>query len=133
MTSPVEPVEIAHRFVELWYAPERESELRSLLADDYVHHAPRADLDADQFLRQLAAVNSALSDVEYRVVHALVEADMVAVYVTAEATHAGDFFGAPATGRRVSTAGACFLRVEDGRIAEDWDAWALHTILLQGS
>jgi steroid delta-isomerase-like uncharacterized protein len=129
----MEQLEVAHRFVELWYAPERETELRSLLADGYLHHAPRADLDAEQFIGQLAYLNAALSDIDYRVLHAVADGEIVAVYVTAEATHTGDFFGAPATGKRVSTAGACFLRVGDGRIAEDWDAWALHTILVQPS
>jgi steroid delta-isomerase-like uncharacterized protein len=126
-----ESIEIARRFVELWYAPERETELRALLADGYVHHTPSGDLGSNQFLGQLGAVNGALSDVDHRVVHAIAGGDMVAVYVTIEATHAGDLFGIPATGKRVSTAGACFLRVADGRIAEDWDAWALQSILSQ--
>jgi steroid delta-isomerase-like uncharacterized protein len=127
----VEPVDVARRFVWLWYAPERESELRALLAEDYVHHAPSGDVDADGFLHGLAAVNAALSSIDYRVVHAVGDGDTAAVYVTVEATHAGDFFGIPATGKRVSTAGACFVRVADGRIAEDWDAWALQSILFQ--
>ena len=53
------------------------------------------------------------------------------MYVTVEATHSGPFFGIEATGKRVSTTGACFMRVADGRIVEDWDAWALQSILLQ--
>jgi steroid delta-isomerase-like uncharacterized protein len=124
-------IQTARRFVELWYAPERESELRALLAGDYVHHTPGADLDAAQFLEALRAMNAALSEVDYDVVHAVADGDMAAIYVTVEATHSGEFFGIPATGKRVSTAGACFLRVAGGRIAEDWDAWALHSILLQ--
>ncbi len=127
----VDPTETARRFVDLWYAQERESELRALLADDYVHHTPAGDLDTAQFLGALDAVNAALSEVDYDVVHAVADGDNVAVYVTVEATHSGEFFGIAATGKRVSTVGACFLRVADGRVAEDWDAWALHSILLQ--
>jgi steroid delta-isomerase-like uncharacterized protein len=127
----VDAAGVARRFVELWYAPEREDELRALLAEEYVHHTPSGDLDGDGFLRQLGFVNAALSDVDYHVVHALAAGDLAAVYVTVEATHSGEFFGIPATGKRVSTAGACFLRIESDRIAEDWDAWALQTILSQ--
>ena len=127
----MEPTEVARRFVELWYAPERESELRELLAECYVHHTPAGDLDTEQFLQQITAVNDALSDVDYEVVHAVADGDLAAVYVTVEATHAGGFFDIPATGKRVSTVGACFLRVADGRVAEDWDAWALQSILFQ--
>jgi steroid delta-isomerase-like uncharacterized protein len=122
---------VARRFVELWYASEREDELRALLRDDYVHHTPSHDFDKEGFLQQVGFVNAALSEVDCDVVHVLVEDDLAAVYVTVEATHSGDFLGIPATGKRVSTGGACFLRAEDGRIAEDWDVWALQTILLE--
>jgi predicted ester cyclase len=122
---------VARRFVELWYAPEREDELRALLADDYVHHTAFHDFDRNGFIEQLAAVNVALSDVDYRIDHVVVDGDRAAVYVSVTATHAGEFFEIAGTGKRVSTVGACFLRVEDGRIAEDWDAWALQSILFQ--
>jgi predicted ester cyclase len=36
------------------------------------------------------------------------------------ATHAGEFMGIPATGRRVTLAGIDISRIEDGRIAEHW-------------
>jgi len=127
----VDPRETASRYVELWYAPEREDELRALLTDDFVHHTTGGDFDRDGFLQQLAAVNAALSEVDYRIAHSVADGDTAAVYVTVEATHAGEFFSIPASGKRVSTAGACFLRVADGRIAEDWDAWALQSILFQ--
>ena len=124
----MDAADLARRCVELWYAPERVDELRSLLADGYVHHTPRADLTADQFIGQLGLINGAWSDIDFRVVHTVVEGDMVAVLVTVEGTQVGELFGTPATGRRVSTAGATFMRIEDGRVAEDWDAWALHTL-----
>jgi predicted ester cyclase len=127
----VGPIDVANRFVELWYAPERLDELRRLLADGYVHHTPSGDVDLDGFLQGLAAVNAALSEIDYRVVHAVVDGDTVGLYVTVEATHSGEFFGIAATGKRVFTAGACFLRVAEETAAEDWDAWALHSILFQ--
>jgi steroid delta-isomerase-like uncharacterized protein len=127
----VGPIDVAHRFVALWYAPEREVELRELLAEGFVHHTPSGNLDIEGFLHGLDAVNTALAEIEYRVVHAVADGATAAVYVTVEATHAGEFFGIPATGKCVSTAGACFLRVAGERIAEDWDAWALNSILFQ--
>jgi steroid delta-isomerase-like uncharacterized protein len=127
----VDAADVARRFVELWYAPKREDELRALLADDYVHHTAFHDFDRDGFIEQLAAVNAALSDVDYRIDHTVADGDRVAVYVSVDATHSGEFFGIAATGNRVSTVGACFLRVADGRIEEDWDAWALQSILFQ--
>jgi predicted ester cyclase len=37
-----------------------------------------------------------------------------------EATHTGDFFGIPPTGKRVSIDGIHILRIADGRVAEHW-------------
>ena len=124
-------VDVARRFVDLWYSPERRDELRSIVADDYVHHSPSGDLDYEQFAGQLDHIVAALAEPEWQVVQAIADGDIVAVYVTFAGVHRGNFFGIPATGRRVTTAGACFMRVVDGRIAEDWDAWALQTILHQ--
>jgi len=127
----VTPVGLARRFVDLWYTDGSTEELRGLVAPDYVHHAPGADLSFDQFAGQLEAIRASLTEPEWEVVHAVADGDLVAVYVTFAGTHTGEFLGVAATGRRVTTAGACFLRVADGRIAEDWDAWALQSVLFQ--
>jgi hypothetical protein len=36
----VTAAERAHRFVELWYTDDSTDELRELVAESYVHHAP---------------------------------------------------------------------------------------------
>ena len=124
-------VDVARRFVDLWYAEGGTDELRAVVTPGYVHHAPGADLTFEQFAGQLELIRASLTDPEWEVRHAVEEGDMVAVYVTFAGTHSGEFFGIAPTGRRVTTAGACFMRLEDGRIAEDWDAWALQSILFQ--
>jgi predicted SnoaL-like aldol condensation-catalyzing enzyme len=124
----IEPIQRARRYVDLWYLPDAEDELRGLLAETYVHHTPSGDFDTEQLLASLRAIRAALSNPSWKVVHALADGSLVAVYVTVEATQSGELLGLPATGRRVSTAGACFMRFQDGRLAEDWDAWALQTL-----
>jgi steroid delta-isomerase-like uncharacterized protein len=127
----IEPIDLARRYVDLWYRPGTEDELRRLLADSYVHHTPSGDFDAEMLISSLRAIGAALSDPDWKIVHALADGPLVAVYVTVEATHTGELFGNPASGRRVSTAGACFMRFDAGRLAEDWDAWALQTLAAQ--
>ncbi len=124
-------VELARRFVDLWYADGSTEELRAVVAEGYVHHAPGADLTFEEFAGQLELIRASLTEPEWQVVHAIEDGDLAGVYVTFAGTHSGEFFGIPATGRRVTTAGACFVRVEDGRIAEDWDVWGLQSILFQ--
>ena len=126
-----EPIELARRYVDLWYLPDTEDELRALLAEGYVHHTPSGDFDTEFLVGSLRAIGAALADSEWQVVHAVADGLLVAVYVTVEATHVAELFGIPATGRRVSTTGACFMRFEGGRLAEDWDAWALQTLVAQ--
>jgi steroid delta-isomerase-like uncharacterized protein len=46
--------------------------------------------------------------------------DRVAVRLTLHGTHAGEFLGVPATGRRVGYVSHEFHRVADGLIAEEW-------------
>ena len=125
------PIDLARRYVDLWYLPGTEDELRALLADGYVHHTPSGDAGAEYLIGALRAIGSALSHPTWEVVHALADGPLVAVYVRVEATHTAELFGIPATGRRVSTTGACFMRFEDGQLAEDWDAWALQTLTAQ--
>jgi steroid delta-isomerase-like uncharacterized protein len=125
------PIDLARRCVDLWYLPDAEEELRGLLADGYVHHTPSGDFGSEQLLASLRGIRAALADPAWDVVHALADGPCVAVYVTVEATHRAALFGIPATGRRVSTAGACFMRFETGRLAEDWDAWALQSLVAQ--
>ena len=124
-------LDLARRFVDLWYTEDADDELRAIVAPGYVHHAPGADLTIDEFAGQLGFIRAALTEPEWQVVHAVEDGDVAAVYVTFAGTHSGEFFGIAATGRRVTTAGACFMRIEDGRIAEDWDVWGLQSILFQ--
>jgi predicted ester cyclase len=123
--------ELVRRKIGLWYEPDRVEELRSLVADDYVHHSANGDLTFDEFAGQLAYLAAAFSEPSFAIVHVLAQADLFAAFITYEAVHTGDFAGVPATGRRVSTVGAYHCRIADGIVHEDWDAWGLLSILRQ--
>ncbi len=120
-----ENVAVVRRLVDLWYRPEASDELAEVLTDDYVHHAPRGDLNAAELAEQLRLISAAFAGITYEIDHVVAEADRVAVFVTVRATHAGNFFGVAATGQEVVMSGATFCRLAHGRVAEDWDAWNL--------
>jgi predicted ester cyclase len=48
------------------------------------------------------------------------EGDKVVARVTMTGTHTGDFWGMPATGRRVEFTGMYMVRIEGGKIVEHW-------------
>jgi len=50
----------------------------------------------------------------------MAEGDMVAATGHFTGTHSGDWFGIPATGKKVKAGYSDFWRVENGRLAENW-------------
>ncbi len=68
----------------------------------------------------VALFHAAFPDMWWHMHDTIVEGDKIVVRTTMEATHTGDFFGIPPTGKRVSLDGIHILRIADGRIAEHW-------------
>lgn len=50
----------------------------------------------------------------------IAEGDKVVARVTMTGTHTGNFWGIPATGRRVNLTGIYIVRIKDGKIVEHW-------------
>jgi len=93
-----------------------------LLADDYVDHTPPPGFEPSrEAQKQVAAFmrdTSSDKSIDLRVI--TIDGDRAAVYWTMAWTQHGDFFGAPADGKRTTMRGADFYRLRDGRIAETW-------------
>jgi steroid delta-isomerase-like uncharacterized protein len=116
------PIEIVRRFTELaWQQGDLEA-AEQLLAEDLVDH------DAMPFdgrkpgreglLQVVAMVRAGLPDLTRTIEEEFSEGDRVVTAFTDRATHSGELFGTPATGRRVVVRGINIVRVRDGRIAE---------------
>jgi steroid delta-isomerase-like uncharacterized protein len=65
-------------------------------------------------------MTSAFTDAEITVDDQVAEGDLVVTRWSAQQTHSGDFFGIPATGKRVSVTGIAINRIVDGKIVEVW-------------
>jgi steroid delta-isomerase-like uncharacterized protein len=50
----------------------------------------------------------------------IAEGDKVVARIVMTGTHTGDFWGIPATGKRVEFTGVYIARIRDGRIVEHW-------------
>jgi steroid delta-isomerase-like uncharacterized protein len=50
----------------------------------------------------------------------IAEADKVVARITMIGTHTGDFWGIPATGKRVEFTGIYIVRIANGKIVEHW-------------
>ena len=93
-----------------------------LLADDISF---RGSLGAEmrgreQFCDYILRVQNAFPDFQNRINQMVAEDDCVVARLTYTGTHRGEIFGIPATGKRISYAGAAFYRIANDRIAEGW-------------
>ncbi|MCB0874715.1 MAG: ester cyclase [Solirubrobacterales bacterium] len=90
-----------------------------LLTDDFRHDGELRGRDGQR--SAVAAFLDAFPDLEHRIDQILAEGDLVAARQTWRGTHAGEFAGVPASGRRVEFGSTAVLEVRDGLIAAAWD------------
>lgn len=62
---------------------------------------------------------SAFPDLRFDEYDFLIDGDRVALLMTATGSHSGDFFGLPASGRRVQAVCAFIYRLQDGAIVHE--------------
>jgi steroid delta-isomerase-like uncharacterized protein len=92
-------------------------------AADYVHHgAEGAEIRGIAAARAFAAALLAASADRVAVVEQQVaEGDLVVTRFVSRGTHTGTFRGVEATGEEWVTEGICISRIDEGKIAEDWE------------
>ena len=93
-----------------------------ILTDDFLFHgslgADRRGIDG--FLDYVDRVRTALDDYRSDIGEMVEDKDAIAVRMTFSGDHQGEFFGVPATGRRISWRGAAFFSFRDGRVSALW-------------
>jgi steroid delta-isomerase-like uncharacterized protein len=95
--------------------------LDGLVAADYVHHNNAMALSLTQFKRGAAWLRAGIPDFRIDVEDMVAEGDRVAIRFVGRGTHAGSLAGETPTGRAVALHGQAIYRIEDGRVAEDWE------------
>ncbi len=90
---------------------------------DYVHHgSDGSQMRGLEAVRAFAAaILAASEDRHASVVQQVAEGDLVATRFVSRGHHTGLFMGIPPTGQAWTTAGINISRIEDGRVAEDWE------------
>jgi predicted ester cyclase len=95
-------------------------------AADYVDHTPsaiREQAGGREGIRlALAVFQKAFPDTRHTIEDLVSEGDKVVARISARATHTGELFGHPPTGKVVTLAGITIYRLVGGRIAERWAA-----------
>ena len=107
-----------------WESVEASDTLGEVYASDVVWHMPGQEVrsieEAKQFIDMF---KTAFPDMQATVEDVVAEGDKVVTRVTIRGTHQGEAeeFGPP-TGKQVEIEGITIHRIEDGKIAEEWNS-----------
>ncbi len=71
------------------------------------------------------------SDAEFTIVDIFGQGDKIVKHWNFKGTHDGDFFGVPATGKRVDLSGTTLVKMKDGKIAAEQDYFDLLSFYTQ--
>ena len=72
------------------------------------------------YLMIIAMMRSGFPDIQWTIKDMITENDKVAVRFTMRGTHQGEFFGVPATERRITVQAMNFYRLADDQIIEEF-------------
>ncbi len=102
--------------------------VRELLADGYTGHvhtlSGTEEHDAGAVAARVKSHAGAFDRVDYDVEDVVCRNGEAAARLTMRAKHRE-------TGRKAKTTGLAILRIEDGRIAEEWSSWDYHGLAAQ--
>jgi steroid delta-isomerase-like uncharacterized protein len=114
-----DPEHLLRSYYDAWSEGDA-SALDGLLADDYCAHvhtlAGTEEHDADELAARIESHADAFEKVEYELEDVLPCDGRVAARVTMHTRHRE-------TEREADTVGLVILRVDDGKIAEEWSSW----------
>ena len=100
------------------------SKVDQYFMENYIQHNPHAGQGRESVKRYFGMLFTAFPDWKGDIEHIMAEGDKVIMVVNWSGTHKGDFMGAKATGKKVTTRTADVIRIENGKIAEHWDVVA---------
>ena len=105
--------------------------LDEVVAEDFIQHdegSGRADtrqpeLSGREVTRaHFTKLREGIPDYRLEIRKIVAEGDIVSVFAVASGTHTGPLFGIPPTGKPFTFATFDMFRIEDGKLAEHWDA-----------
>ena len=93
-----------------------------IVVEDFVDHTnpPGMQHGREGHRAILALFHASFPGLRFEIDDVFVCGDRAALRLTMRATHTGEFFGIPATGRDVTVEGTHILRLANGQVAEHW-------------
>lgn len=112
---------LVRRYVDEVYNANNLEHLEEFISPDYVNHMEAQEVTGIEGLRGLARdMHAALPDMRHTVHIQLTEGDKEVHRWTITGTHRGDWMGVPASDNEVAIEGLTLVRLEHGKVAEEW-------------
>ena len=120
--------ENVRRVLEEAFSQGKVEVMDEALHSDFVCWDPNSESGeirgADNLKGEVEYFRSAVPDLTYTVDDQIVEGDKVVTRYTVSGTHQGEFFGVPASGRRIEMTGINIDRFdESGKLVEEWSSY----------
>jgi steroid delta-isomerase-like uncharacterized protein len=121
--------EKVRRFLEEAFGQGKTEVVDEVLDTDFVCHDPNSETGeirgADTVKGEVGYFHNAFPDFSWTVEDQVAEGDKVTTRYTLSGTHQGEFFGVPASGKRVEVSGINIDRFEGGKLVEEWASYDL--------
>ena len=96
--------------------------VNSLISDDFKYEADgRPAIGKQEYIAFMRNVlSNAFTDMNMDFLHVIAEDDLVSVNYTNKMTHLSDFYGIPATQKRIIASGQFIREVKNGKVTAEW-------------
>ncbi len=105
----------------------------SLISDDFKYEADgRPAIGKQEYIGFMKNVLSiAFANMDMNFLRVIAEGDLVSVDYTNKMTHIGEFFGVPATQKRIIASGQFIREVKNGKITAEWQTTNMAGLMQQ--
>lgn len=114
---------IARKFLRMFELGDASMADAIVAIDYYNHDAPDPSIGIAGIKAIVSMFKSAMPDAQANIEFQVAEGDKVVNRYTWSGTHQGEYFGVPATGKRVSWTATATFRIPNGKIREAWLNW----------
>ena len=103
-----------------------------IVAADYSNHdAPDPNIRLEGMKAFVTGFKKAIPDAQLKIAFQVAEGDKVVTRYAWSGTHQGEYFGVPATGKRVNWTAMVAFKIADGKISEAWLNYDLLGVMQQ--
>jgi steroid delta-isomerase-like uncharacterized protein len=116
---------LARRFFEEFCDGRRLEIADEILAADHAYHDPHSPPSAPgpDGMKEIVGLYQTAVEGHWEVHEVVAAGDRVMVRWTGHGTQSGEIMGLAPTGRTIRVDALTLLRIEDGKIAENWTLW----------